>query len=354
MCLTSWMKYSALQRDFLKAKQAYMEGLQMGDEVADMRFIWDGRGKNKSAALTVFRHQDSATVLPGLVGATPKTAWLVSYDLFERIYYLLVAGFDVYGFMGHQLDTRLYMDFLRMEGEFNFLVMLPKAMREQERDFWYRDAHQSVKDYVYGSRIHFDYESGIPYKTADPKAELLDLLRQRLTGALALARDHDLRGQEEPDVVVRTQLDALSRLQGRALAWLPDVAFLTVPEEPGAAPRDDRIYTLVREAGYSNIASLFNQESRRLPDEDRLTVTRGFAGAYPNALYRVTRADLPDFVAAVGALASEEDYRRLVARFGLPRSHPDFWAQSDRLHEAYRRLAPVEAGLFDYNRLENR
>ncbi|MDF0674544.1 MAG: fatty acid cis/trans isomerase [Nitrospira sp.] len=42
-----------------------------------------------------------------------------------------------------------------MEGEFNFLMLLPGKERERERDFWYRDAHQSVKDYVYG--IHEIY-----------------------------------------------------------------------------------------------------------------------------------------------------------------------------------------------------
>jgi len=47
----------------------------------------------------------------------------------ECIHYLLVAGFDVYGNIGHQLSTRLYMDFLRMESEFGFLALLPEETR---------------------------------------------------------------------------------------------------------------------------------------------------------------------------------------------------------------------------------
>lgn len=348
--LVSWLKYSSLQKEFLKAKQAYLEELPSNDEAAHLGFIWDGRGKNKNAALTVFRHADSASVVQGLVGSNPKTAVLLSYDLFERIYYLLVAGFDVYGFMGHQLDTRLYMDFLRMEGEFNFLVLLPKQMREKERDFWYRDAHQSVKDYVYGSRIHFDYESGIDYKTDDPKSELFDLLRQRLTGALN--RDYDVGG--EPDAVIRAQLEELSRVRGRAVAWLPEVAFLAVTDTAGADIRQDRVYTLIHDDGYSNIASLFNQEARRLPDEDGLTVTRGFVGAYPNVFYRVDRSSLPQFVAGMADLTSEQDYRKFAERFAVRRTSPDFWNHSDQLHRAYQASAPLDAGLFDYNRLENR
>ena len=45
------------------------------------------------------------------------------------------------------------MDFLRMEGESNFLLLLPLQEGERVRDFWYRDAHQSVKDYIYGRQF---------------------------------------------------------------------------------------------------------------------------------------------------------------------------------------------------------
>ncbi len=61
--------------------------------------------------------------------STPKTAWVIDYSLLERIHYLLVAGFDVFGNVAHQLETRLYMDFLRMEGEQNFLFFLPPDER---------------------------------------------------------------------------------------------------------------------------------------------------------------------------------------------------------------------------------
>ncbi len=59
--------------------------------------VWDGDGYNQNAALTVFRHFDSASVVKGLVGPEPQTAWLIDYPILERIHYLLVAGFDVFG-----------------------------------------------------------------------------------------------------------------------------------------------------------------------------------------------------------------------------------------------------------------
>jgi hypothetical protein len=41
-----------------------------------------------------------------VLGNLPKTMWVVDYPLLERIYYALVAGFDVYGATGHQLALR--------------------------------------------------------------------------------------------------------------------------------------------------------------------------------------------------------------------------------------------------------
>lgn len=349
--LISWIKYSHMQNKFLKAKQAYIERLNVQNEVPNLAFIWDGRGQNHNATLTVFRHQDSGSVVQGLVGEDPKTAWLVSYDLFERIYYLLVAGFDVYTFVGDQLDTRLYMDFLRMEGEFNFLMLLPIKERERWRDFWYRDAHESVKDYVYGRHISVQKESGIVYHSDQPKSELFGLMRERI--ASALESKHNLI--EEQDVTLREQLRMLTQVKGRAVQWMPEMALMTIAnDESLIANREDLTFTLLHDNGFSNVASLFDPASRRLPDEDRLTVARGVIGAYPNALYRLHRSDVPEFVAAVAGLTSEEDYRRLAERFAVRRTNPAFWTHSDAIHNAYRRINPIDAGLFDYNRLENR
>jgi hypothetical protein len=44
----------------------------------------------------------------------------------------------------------------------------------------------------------------------------------------------------------------------------------------------------------------------------------------------------------------------MADRFAVRRTHPDFWATSDALMQAYAQWSPLEAGLLDYNRLENR
>lgn len=72
-----------------------------------------------------------------MLGELPKTIWVMDYPLLERIYYSLVAGFDLYGSPGHQLAVRVYMDSLRQEGETYFLDFLPQERRQQLTQQWY-------------------------------------------------------------------------------------------------------------------------------------------------------------------------------------------------------------------------
>ena len=232
----------------------------------------------------------------GLIGDLPKTAWVMSYSLFERIHYLLVAGFDVYGTMGHQLDTRLFMDFLRMEGEFNFIAFLPEASRTQVRDYWYEDEDDSIKKYVYGSGLSLNAETRIPFRSADPRPELLSMLRARLQPVHDPVHDLD----REPRRPYARRLQDLAALKGRPVSLLPEMSVIAIVNEPGAAA-GDAVFTITRDNFMTNVASLFGEDKRRRPDKDALTVARGIIGTYPNAYFRVTVADLPAFVAAVGA-----------------------------------------------------
>ena len=48
------------------------------------------------------------------------------------------------------------------------------------------------------------------------------------------------------------------------------------------------------------------------------------------------------------------DLDDLADRFAVRRTDPRFWAAADALHDSYVSWAPLEAGAFDLNRLENR
>lgn len=346
LVLLPWLEYSKREQQFLKAKSQALEQSAAAGQKIDTSVIWNGDGRNPNAALTIFRHFDSATVVKGLVGDSPKTAWVMDYSLLERIYYLLVAGYDVYGNAGHQLNSRLYMDFLRMEGEFNFLVFLPQATRISTANYWYRGAPSAVTDYVYGSNAHFNRSSDITFKTSDPQQELYGLLRARV--APAISTRFDWSAVREP--ALRSGLQALAATKGAGLAWLPEATFLRI-DAPGAP---SEYFTLLRNTAHKNVAHMFKEAQELVPAENTLTVAAGFVGAYPNAIFRASAAELPALAAAIASMSTEADYRKLADRFAIRRTNPQFWAASDQLIDAYSGWGGIEAGLFDYSRLQNR
>jgi hypothetical protein len=341
-----WREYAKREARYLQDKSDFLTRLALTRNPPELASIWNGEGHNPNAALTVFRHFDSASVVKGLVGDPPKTAWVIGYALLERIHYLLVAGFDVYGNVGHQLLTRLYMDFMRMESEFNFLAYLPLDRRLALRDHWYRGASEEVKDHVYGKLARFDVETGIHFRTEEPQQELYALLKQHL--APVLNRRYELA--TVADAALQADLALLARLRGEALSWLPELVYLRVDNPP----RLPRYFTLLRNTGHSNVSSLLQEGRELLPAENTLTVAPGFIGAYPNALYRLQREEIRSLAKAIGELSSEGDYRALADRFSVRRTDPRFWQYSDELQDAHLKLAPITAGLLDYNRLENR
>jgi hypothetical protein len=350
----AWQRYARQQAKYLHAKAEHLHRHFGEPDAVTLDLLWDGGGgpaldddgvgRNPNAALTVFRHFDSASVVRGLVGDTPKTAWVVDYPMLERIHYLLVAGFDVYGNAGHQLLTRLYMDFLRMEGEYNFLHFLPLSLREAERARWYQGLGAGARERVYRDVPRYRSESGVRYRGDDPKAEFFALMRRRLDGALD--QRYALRGDWSP--AVQAQLERLAALRGRTVSWLPEVTFLRLVRK--GAP--DEVFTVLRDSDHSNVAVLMLERQRRRPERDRLTVVPGFIGAYPNAFWVVTEEELPQLVRAAAQLQSGADYRLLMRRFGVLRSDPRFWRHSDWLHREFRSREPLGWGLFDYNRYQ--
>jgi hypothetical protein len=342
--MTNWLKYSELQKEYLAAKAAFVSKKIAAEGGLEMSEIWNGdKGTNPNAALTIFRHSDSASVHKGIIGQPPKTAWVIGYPLLERIHYLLVAGFDVYGNVSHQLLSRLYMDFLRIEGEMNFVGLLPEQSQQETMSFWYRDAEANLKTYVDLYIKQVDAPNNIRYLTDNPQQELYQKLKQHLGNA------------GNSPLTIRTKklpphkLALYEKLQnsvGKPISFLPQTTVIHIPNVG--------LFTLVHNSAYSNLSSLFGEDKRRIPAEDNLTITRGIIGAYPNSFMRVEEPQMDDFIARVQKLDSEEDYRILRDIYGVRRSNPGFWAFSDKIHQLYHLAEPDEAALLDYNRLENR
>jgi len=346
--LLPWRKYAANERRNRQRRDTFMtEHFASGDVSLDYNLIWDGDGVNENAALTIFRHWDSASVEKGLVGDDPKTAWVISYPLLERIHYLLVAGYDVYGNLGHNLLSRLHMDFLRMEGESGFLMLLPQETRVKERNHWYRSASKETLRFLSNPEFEKLVEPNIEYKTENPKKELYGYLKKYLGDSLTKAHNIETIN----DSVIAEELARLATFSGASTALLPEVSMLEIFNSHS---NESKYATIIRNNGHLNMTSLLRESRKLLPSENTITVVNGFLGAYPNAFLRVEKSRLTQFVDQMVALESQEDYQMLLNNFGVRRTNTQFWDHSDHLHQSMRAILGADFGLLDYNRLENR
>ncbi len=341
-----WTKYSKLQEQHLQNKLAFLQRKSAQGTSLSLDMIWDGEGHNPNAALTIFRHFDNATVVKGLQGRDPKTAWVISYSLLERIHYLLVAGFDVYGNVGHQLNTRLYMDFLRMEGESQFLMFMPEKDASREFLSWYQGAESEVQSYIKLLQNANIKHSNLTYVTENKKSELFGFLRQHL--GPEVLRASPLVESRSPSM--QRYLNELETLQGAYLAFLPELSFIRLTLEDGS----QQVISMTLNRVHRNVSSLFMESSRWLPDLFYVSLYPGILGSYPNTFFDLSVAELPDFIRALKRLGAESDYRDLKDRFGIRRTDEDFWLFTDWLHDWFRKYQPEQAGIIDLNRFENR
>lgn len=345
--VTNWVKYAAQQARYLEAKSEFTNKWFKNGENLTTDVIWQGDGVNANAALTVFRHFDSASVVQGLVGEKPKTTWVLDYALLERIHYLLVAGFDVYGNFGHQLITRMFMDFLRLEGESNFLTLLPKEVRHQVHSDWYQNQSTQLSDFLQRNIAPFDQPTGVIYETEDYQSELYDQIRAKLEPVLSNRYDIVDTGFSAENEAL---LDSINQIKGEGLTTVPQIVMLMIEGENG----NDQLFTMLHNNAHSNISSLFNEESNRDYANDDLTLVRGVIGSYPAAYLSLEEKEISELVKSLKNLKTEEDYIKLLDRFAIRRSSNEFWPFSDRVHQWYQQNQPIEFGLLDYNRFENR
>ncbi len=354
-----WTEGWKEQKKYMLAKEAGFMKIppqSLGDA---MNYIWDGGGANPNAALTVFRHLDSASVRQGLVGDYPETAWIIDYPLFERIHYLLVAGYNVFGNISHQLHTRVFMDFLRMEGEDYFLAFLPAPHRARIRDSWYQGLRAGIAELLDPPKDWLNVNVVTGYRSNHPQKELYRHILQRLTAVAAKEdpynRCHEPACTQPLDQSATSIADAamtrIAHVQGEILDVLPDVSFVRI--RTGGDPEDDLAYTLIHNKAYKNILSLLEKDSLRDHGSDTLTVIKGLEGSYPNFFFVVELRDMEEFAAHLASMNKPSDYRRLVERFGIRRTSGRFWETADWFQDYYRRESPLYSGIYDLNRYHN-
>jgi hypothetical protein len=354
-----WVQYGHEQRRYLDLREKFYDAADPRHLGPTLDAIWGGDGRNTNAQLTVFRHFDNASVVRGFVGGIPKTAWVVDFPIFERIYYNLVAGYDVFGNVTHQAATRLYMDHLRMQSENLFLTFLPADRRQAIRASWYIGATHSLDydfvDYLHGT-VH---GTQVPFASTDVQRELLEMIVVRnpvVSGPPDLLNRCRKPPCDRPGAAAverRTEraLQPLASVRGPWVAELPEIAFLRVRSSQGDG--GDVIYSLVHNRAHTNVAYMFDEQQRLVPGDDTLTVVHGYAGSYPNFIFDVEVSQIEAFAQTLAAVQSASDLEALVGRWGVRRSSPSLWPTIDWIHDDFRRRQPTEFGLFDLDRYAN-
>ena len=345
---SSWGEYAEKEKAYLQKRREFVAEHLNDKGHVDLDLIWDGDGKNPNAAITVFRHFDHASVQKGLIAQPPKTAWVIDYPLLERVHYLLVAGYDVYGNISHQLLSRIYMDFLRMEGESMFLLLLPADIRKATAEFWYRGADDRIKEYFALAKLDELQTEAVDTSARDPQLALYDNLAEHI--GTAMYRKFRLDGQAEATVApIRPAIDRLQSQKSRAFMFLPHVSYLEVQMDSGL-----KYFTLIKNVGHKNNTSILLESINIEPAETTVSVVPGFVGPRPYAFMRVDIADVGKFVESLLALNSEDDYAALMDSYGIRRTNPDFWEHYDRFSEGFRNFSAIDYGVIDLNKLENR
>lgn len=354
-----WADHTANQVRYLRLRRKLYSAIDPQKKGPSLDAIWDGEGHDPDALLTVWRHFDNATVERGLIGGVPETAWIMDYPIFERIYYDLVAGFDVFGNVGHQIATRLYMDHLRMQSENVFLAFVPEAARQPLRDSWYVGAENEVHKRFVNRPVSAGHGTQVQYES-DRYVE--ELFRQLDARSPEVGGPPDVLNRCRGDDCDRSGVSALERraeaelrrIANRTGLWvrhMPEVTWLRVHADDDLD--DGHMYTLVHDRAHTNVASMFGEEKRLQPELDELTIVPGTLGSYPNYFLEVSEGELTAFRQALTAVVEQADFRVFADRFGVRRTSPRFWPLLDWIHADYARRDPLEAGIVDLGRFEN-
>ncbi len=341
-------------KEYYKARELFYAAHYPGGLKSE--FIWKGTRPKDQPLLTVFRHFDSASVHRGVLGNLPRTTWVVDYPLLERIYYSLVAGFDVYGTAGHQLATRLYMDALRIEGESYFLDFMPQDKRSEMMQSWYQDVDL---DKLYYSPAPIP--SGVTYKTDDPKREFIEkIVNEHIkVDALTFGKSYLPAGAPYPDLpksyesvddiikgFIATSAPGLSYFRHVA-DHNANLAWIRVKNIPG---RGDTVGSVVVHRWHDNVKFLFKERFFFNSEEDRVDFFPGFIGSYPNYFFVVDYKDLPDFFDILNNYDASKEHRVRMSKYGVNRAQDDFWEVYDWFQNEFNKSDSQNAGLADLNR----
>jgi len=325
--------------------------------------IWKGEKAADSPMLTIYRHFNNASVHKGALGSLPRTLWVIDYAQLERIYYNLVAGYDVFGNITHQANVRRYMDFLRIEGEVNFLSYMPLAQRTDMFRSWYiGHDYETIKEENYFNSA----ETGVEFTGPNKKVEFVqNLVEKHFIPETNISFDEfnylrpDEKKPEMPEKIeteqdLKTALKALTLPGSSFLTYINDSGVNTIHVRFTDEDGSDHVVTMVVNRWHDNVFSQFSEESTLNSEKDTLHFINGSIGSYINMFTELNINEIDDFLNLLQHFkGSQEDFDR-ARKYFISRSDPRFWQTYDWFQEHFNKVDPIESGLYDLNRYHKR
>ncbi|NPA65701.1 MAG: peptidylprolyl isomerase, partial [Epsilonproteobacteria bacterium] len=317
--------------------------------------IWAGERSSDAPILTVYRHFNSASVHRGVLGALPKTAWVMDYPQFERLYYTLVAGYDVFGNVAHQTNIRRYMDFLRMEGEINFVSFLPPSVRYSTLQSWYigDDAFKKNIDNI------LVRDTKVKYKTKHYKKEFIEkVITKRIQPKTAIDFDklnyNTLHVKMPKEFQTQEDVDkGISALDKKHIAFIQYMNDFGTNNALMRIKLHDGSYivrSIVVNRWHNNVNSLFLEKYQLDPKKDTIDIVKGSIGSYPNMFVSVDIKDLKEFFDLIENFDGSDVMQEQMKRFLLSRDDKEFWKTYDWFQAWFDKSEPIKSGLYDLNR----
>ena len=362
------------RKNYWSALKHKFDYLEKSENSLSSSWLWNGGGTNSNSLITVYRHFDSANVLRGLRGTKPKTVWVLDYHVFESIYYNLTAGYNVFGPMLHQLNSRLYMEISRIASEDLFISFLPKEIRQKTRNSWNistPDAKESTLKWI-SDIFTADAQEKMKYEYVFLGNNVKTLLTKNEHSSTGKALDgiilrHFSNKQISPALEsykfnssfiknsnfdqLPNGLSELSNLDATqsGLEHLPEVILMRVKKSNG----EDQAYTLLHNKDHYNVSMLFFEKERLNPKNNTIDILEGITASYANLFFVIDEAELIEFTKGLKASKSPRDVWKLLKKYSLSRSDKSFWDEYKWFsNQSYSPLSN-ERGWLDLNRYLN-
>ncbi len=361
--VSAWM-FESFGEDYRNKYRRYYDAkmkknLEFYPDGMPIESIWKGEKATDAPVLTAYRHFDSGSVRKGLLGKLPKTIWLIDYALLERIYYTLVAGFDVYGTVSHQMEVRSYMDFFRLEAELNYLSYLPSKDRNSLLDEYYQGEgvfkEIEMKD---TAKIRAQHQ----FKTPRVKQEFMEFLVNthflKETNIHFDTINYFRIGESPPPLpeYYHSNADLMQGLRSLTAEGNGFIQFMTGEGVNLAFVRvrmkntKDLRGSFIVNRWHDNVNSYNKEEKTLNAKKDTLDIVEGSLGSYPNVFFVVDEEDLPDFFDMIKNFKPNAYYWAKAKKYAISRSDKKFWEHFDWFQEQFKKEKPLEAGLYDLNR----